>query len=286
MKSLLRFLIVLFILSIPFSVSAQRKKKPKGKNYKYRVSSRFKVEENISFYGSLGIANYYGDLCDNFECIQLRPTLGAGFMYRFSKHFTSKSELNYLRLASKDVWPERNLSFRSGNIEIYTSLMYDYYAFTKNIRKRRFLSPYIFAGVGLASYNPRAELDGKWYTLRDLKTEGISYGFITPIIPFGFGFKIKHSRNWDFMIEGGYRLAFTDYIDDVSAFSFKKQNEFTSHEAASLSNRTKQGDDFLGYRGNPKRNDGYGIISIKARYTIASKNTFKNKYTEQHRKVF
>jgi hypothetical protein len=278
-----RLFILIAVISLSFTAFGQNKS---GKNFKYRVSTAYKVREMLSIYGSLGLANYYGDLCDNFECIHPRPNIGVGLIYRLSNKVSSKSEFNYLRLASKDVWPDRNFFFRSGNLELYTSLMYDYYEFTKNMRKRKLLSPYIFAGVGLVTYNPRAELNGKWYSLRTLKTEGKSYGYVTPIIPFGFGVKIKNTRAWDFLAEVGYRLTFTDYIDDVSSFEYKPLAEFDSQEAADLSNRTAQGDAFQGYRGNPKRNDGYMVVSIKARYTITSKNVQRNKYQEQHRKVF
>lgn len=283
MNSFFRVIILFAVISLPFTAFGQRKG---GRNFKYRVSTAYKVRELLSVYGSLGLANYYGDLCDNFECIHPRPTIGAGLIYRLSNKVSSKSELNYLRLASQDVWPGRNFSFRSGNVELYTSLMYDYYEFTKNMRKRKFLSPYVFAGVGLATYNPRAELNGKWYSLRSLKTEGKNYGYVTPIIPFGFGVKIRHTRTWDFLVEAGYRLTFTDYIDDVSSFEFRPLGDFDSKEAADLSNRTSEGDAFQGYRGNPKRNDGYMVFSVKARYTFISKNVQRNKYQEQHRKVF
>lgn len=287
MKPLFRLIILLFLLIIlPLSVWAQRKPVNKGRNFKYRVSSSYRVREVLSVYGSLGLANYYGDLCDNFECIQPRPTLGAGMIYRLSNYLASKSELNYVRLYSEDVWPDRNLSFRSGNIELYTSLMYDYFPYTKVIRKRKLLSPYVFAGVGLTYYNPKAELNGKWHTLRPLKTEGVDYWTIAPIIPFGLGVKIKKTKNWDFLVEASYRLTFTDYLDDVSSYSFKKQSEFDNPEAASLSNRTQQGDGFLGYRGNPKKNDGYATLTFKTRYTFTSKHVYKNKYNEQHRKVY
>lgn len=286
MTPLFRLTILLMILSLPYISSAQGRKPPKGQNYKRRLSTNFKVHELLSIYGSLGVTNYYGDLCDNFKCIQPRPGLGVGLIYRLSDNFSSKSEINYLRLYSKDVWEDRNLSFRSGNLEIYSSIMYDYYKFTKNIRKRRLLSPYVFLGVGVTFYNPRAKLDGKWHSLRPLKTEGKSYGIVTPVIPIGFGVKIKHTRKWDFLVEGGYRITFTDHLDDVSSYQFQNSSEFNDPVAASLSNRTQEGDAFRGYRGNPKKNDGYLVLAVKARYTFTSRHVFKHKYQEQHRKIF
>jgi hypothetical protein len=284
--------IVFFTLTIllPLTGTSQQhhNHKPKhSKNFHYFVfSNHFKVNEVLSVYGSGGISNYYGDLCDGIKCMQPRPSFGIGMIYRLAPHVSSKSEINYFRLASKDFWPDRNLSFRSSNLEIYSSLMYDLFKFNKNIKKRKLFSPYVFAGIGVVFYNPRAELNGTWYTLRTYQTEGTRYGIATPIIPFGFGVKIKHTRNWDFLAEVGYRMTFTDHLDDVSSFKFKKTGDFTDPDAAALSNKTVLGDNFLGYRGNPHRKDGYAMISLKARYTFVLKHVSRNKYVEQHRKIY
>jgi hypothetical protein len=290
MIALYRFLILSFIIILPLIASAQPKKQhkpPKSKHYKFFVfSNHFKVNEAVSIFGATGVSNYYGDLCDGIKCTLWRPNFGIGMIYRLSKHISSKSELNYFRLASKDTWKGRNLNFRSSNLEVYSSLMYDLYKFNKNFKKRKLFSPYLFVGIGVVFYNPRGELNGKWYNLRPLQTEGTKYGIATPIVPFGIGVKIKHTRNWDFLAEIGYRITFSDHLDDVSSYKFKKIGDFDDPTAAAISNKTQQGDNFLGYRGNPRRKDGYVIIDIKARYTFTLKHAARNKYIEQHRKIY
>jgi hypothetical protein len=288
MIALFRFTILSLLVLLPIAASAQHKyHKPKSKNYRFFVfSNHFKVNEAVSVYGAVGSSNYYGDLCDGIKCMQWRPNFGIGMIYRLSKHISSKSELNYFRLASKDAWKDRNLNFRSSNMEVYSSLMYDLYKFNKNFKKRKLFSPYIFIGIGVVFYSPRGELNGKWYHLRPLQTEGIKYGVATPIIPFGIGVKIKHTRNWDFLAEIGYRMTFSDHLDDVSSYKFKKIGDFANPTAAAISNKTRQGDSFLGYRGDPRRKDGYVIIDIKVRYTFTLKHAARNKYIEQHRKIY
>ncbi len=102
MNSILRFYLFVLIILLPLSSIAQHQKVHKGLNYKkFRISNRFKYAEKFSVFGSTGLANYYGDLCDNAKCIQLRPHIGVGGMYRLADNITSKSEINYIRLYSK-----------------------------------------------------------------------------------------------------------------------------------------------------------------------------------------
>ena len=87
-------------------------------------------------------------------------------------------------------------------------------------------SPFIFTGVSLFNFNPKAEAsDGQWYTLQELGTEGQGttsfqnrkpYSLTQLSIPFGGGVKIGVSDDFNIIIEYGLRKTFTDYIDDVS----------------------------------------------------------------------
>lgn len=231
--------------------------------------------EKISVMGSSGLSNYTGDLCSNFSCTWFRPSIGGGGIFRFTDHLSAKSELNYFRLFSKDIYEVRNLSFRSGNLEFFTSAMYEYFPYTRNFRRRKIVQPYAFIGIGLAWYNPRGKHEGRWYNLRPLKTEGVAYGSITPIIPYGFGVKIKGSKNWDVLVETGYRKTFTDYLDDVSSYTYMDASSFDNPVSAALSNKTSVAG-WQGQRGNPRLNDGYFITSVKLRYTFHNRKRPKS----------
>ena len=269
---------------IPSTV--KKNSKHKGINFKARKTYTNLIKEKWGVYISIGATSYYGDLCDKYECFQFRPNGGIGFTYRLKPRISVKTELNYYRLYSDDVWKDRNLSFRSGNMEFYTSAMIDLFAYEKTYRYRHKILPYGFIGIGLTTYNPHGELNGKWYNLRNKKTEGVSYGYVTPIIPYGIGFKYNYSRNWEFMAEVGYRKTFTDRIDDVSENKFLPQSSFEDVTAAQLSNKTAQGDKFQGYRGNPDRKDGYFIFCLKAKYTFIMKHYYRGKQSQQKRKIY
>jgi hypothetical protein len=219
-----------------------------------------------------------------------RPNLGIGFIYRFTNHISNKTELNYYRLHATDVYKERNLNFRSGNFEFYTSAMFDLFPYTKHFPKRKRIAPYVFLGVGLTYFNPKGQdpNTGQWVALRPLQTEGHAYGSVSLIIPYGVGVKIKFHRNYDFMLEGGYRKTFTDYLDDVSHFSYLDLSTFSNAEAATMSMKAVDvpGDPnsykntyLLQQRGNPKKLDGYFLFSVKFRYIIGgAKGSFKGKH--------
>ncbi|MFN6944544.1 MAG: DUF6089 family protein [Cytophagaceae bacterium] len=223
--------------------------------------------EKFSITGNLGLSTYFGDVCTGTDCMQFRPNLGIGAIYRFHDNFSVKTDLNYFRLYSDDTWERRNLGFRSDNLEVYSSLMYDIFPWERQFRRRHRISPYLFAGIGVAFYNPQAQLDGRWHNLRPMETEGVRYGIATPIIPFGGGVRYVHSKSLEFMLEAGYRITFTDYLDDVSGTRFRDPSEIQDRTARSLSNRATI-DNFRGQRGNPDRNDGYFLLQAKVRYTF------------------
>jgi hypothetical protein len=232
-----------------------------------------------SYYVNVGTTTYYGDLCDHFDCMVFRPNFGIGYAYRWDRNLSIRAEANYYRLYSNDYYAYRNFSFRSGNVELYAAAVYDLIAFHQRFKKRKLITPYVFAGIGLTRFNPKAQFEGKWYALEPLHTEGNSYSRITGMIPFGLGIKIKSGKGFDYYLEAGYRKTFTDRLDDVSSHNFQPIGSFSDPVAAGLSNRTvepnavannpdgKIGDNYRGYRGNPHKKDGYFIFQAKVVYT-------------------
>jgi len=247
----------------------------------------YMMQERLSLTGNIGLSTYYGDLCDKFDCFQFRPNFGIGVAYRLNPNLYARAEVNYVRLASDDVYENRNLDFRSGNLEAYAAAVYDYYPYTKHFRRRKLLSPYVFAGFGMTYFNPYGSLNGEWYKLRPLKTEGKSYSPVTAIVPFGLGLRIKYTRQLEFMVEAGYRYTFTDYLDDVSSYKFLDDSEFTNPIARDIANKTKNSDVKNFQRGNPKKNDGYFVFQVKAKYTFVSNiNNFRGRTPKFLRKTY
>jgi hypothetical protein len=297
--------IVCFFLTISSSVSYGQKHKksgavhhqyssaPSGKGIPVIRNIRAGLKKSIShkgydsgagletYYLNLGVSSYYGDLCDNYSCMIFRPNFGISYMYRYNSRVSFRVEANYYRLSSKDVYTKRDLSFRSGNIELYAGGIYDLIAFSKRYKKRKFITPYVFGGFGVTYFNPAAQYQGKWYYLEPLHTEGNSYSRFTAIIPFGLGLRIKASKGIDLMLEAGYRKTFTDRLDDVSSHKYQPLASFSDPVAAALSNRSGLGDNNKGYRGNPGKKDGYFILQLKISYTPKLQITSVPRYRQR-----
>jgi opacity protein-like surface antigen len=277
------FLSVIAILLLSSTAEAQRQRQ--------RGSMRnSKLYRGMSNYGVMklslgaGSATYFGDLCETGDCISARPYFNLGFDYRFGGRVRARLEGAYYRLSSTDAGGKnavRNLSFRSGNIEVVATGVYEFFSYNKFFNQRPLFSPYLFAGIGFTYFTPRAQYEGSWYTLPKYDTEGVNYNQFAPVIPFGVGVQIALAPQWDLALEVGYRKLFTDYLDDVSTV-YKDNASFADPRAANLADRTAElntgvptydsndGDHWNeGHkRGNPDKKDAYIVLAAKLEYTI------------------
>ena len=158
---------------------------------------------------------------------------GAFVKYNFNHTLGLRGNFAYANIYAYDGESkvqqrrERNLGFFGDVKEV--SLLVDFNFFKWLPQRGRIVyTPYIFAGVGGISFNPR------WYVpyapgetpravnLRDAQTEyhpddnSAPYSKYAFSIPFGAGFKYNLRGPWSLGIEVGYRLALTDHLDDVS----------------------------------------------------------------------
>lgn len=121
---------------------------------------------------------------------------------------------------------DRNLGFFGPIIEASAVVDFNFFKWLPQ-RGRVVYTPYIFAGIGVVSFDP------KWYVatangspekvrLREMRTEydvtdnPDPYAKFAYSIPFGAGFKYNLRGPWSVGLELGYRLTLTDYLDDVS----------------------------------------------------------------------
>ena len=141
-------------------------------------------------------------------------------------------ELTYGRIAGADSlggkqeW--RNLSYRTPFRQIavigeFHPLMLRYY---DELPK---FSPYVAAGLGFLSFNPQANLNGRWIDLQPLRTEGQGfpetetylkdtrpYKLYTSCLIGGVGVKYDAAQLFTVRAELLYNQTFSDYLDDVS----------------------------------------------------------------------
>lgn len=184
---------------------------------------------------------------------------------------------------------ERNLSFKSPVRDVQLALeLHPLFLKYYDENKAPFWSPYLVAGIGLFNFNPQAQLNGQWYDLQPLRTEGQGFAEYpgkkqykrTQLnIPLGIGLRYEIKTNLFIRAELVHRVLFTDYLDDVSG-TYIDPAAFYNHLPAAqaaiaeqLANRSIMLEN--GYRpgpgeqrGNPKDNDSYFTFQLKLGYTI------------------
>ena len=282
---------------LAFEASAQSRRIYKGQYHKGKSQPSItlkKISKNelITVFGSLGYATYYGDLCEGFDCFKFRPQIGVGGILRTSllgSRFNIRGDVRFFRLYSDDYYKYRNLNFRSSNWEFIVSGQFDFYPYAKMMRRRPKINPYIYAGIGVVTFDPWGQMpNGKWHQLRPLETEHTKYGNVSFLYTAGFGLKFKYSYRWNFMVEGGYRYTMTDHLDDVSTLYYPNASSFDNGISAAMSNKSTNfpynGSDAntpQDYRGNPKNNDGYFIFSAGITYTFTKNHKPKFKGNQQ-----
>lgn len=251
--------------------------------------------------GDLGGANQIGtNGLRDLEYVLTRPAISAGYA-RKVKNIPGmfKGSLAYLRVNGDDKLTQeparnfRNLKFRAPIIEL--SVQYEYYLLQEqsghlyNLKgtrgsKHQKWNVYLFAGVGAFWFNPKGPLNGRWYALQPLQTEGKRYSRISLAIPLGGGFKYKLNDSFSLTLELCMRKTFTDYIDDVSTdyidYNTVLQERgpiaayFSDPGGQGQSSWTQAGEQ----RGDPKDKDAFLSVQFGIRYKIPRGGVFRAKF--------
>lgn len=227
----------------------------------------------------IGASGYNGDLTQQrIPLKQLRPAINLNIKYNTGNIFNLRAGIAYGRVGANDKdntsagLKSRNLNFKSDIIElnlISELNLFDPESYTAY--------PYFFGGIGVFHFNPFTYDNNKKKTyLQPLSTEGEGlkeypdrkkYSLTQFCIPIGFGWKFTYKEKWDISYEFGYRIIFTDYLDDVSK-TYVDLNVLAAEKgpkAAELAYRgTVSSLQVDGHkRGNPSVNDVYFFAGIK-----------------------
>lgn len=227
--------------------------------------------------GGVGVASYFGDLEEDKNYLGSKPSISVGLQYYVMPIVSIRGELSYFQLKGNDAREEdpglrrRNLSFTSGNFELNFTGHVNLFSTGNRFYQRPAINVYGFAGIAVLYTNPKAELGGTKYALQPLQTENNKYSRFQPVIPMGFGFRVKAGPFFNVALEGGYRLTFTDYLDDVST-QHPDKSTWTDPVRIALSDRSAE----IGLspyepgskRGDPSNNDGYFLVNVKIEYYL------------------
>ncbi len=224
------------------------------------------------------VSAYNGDLTQKRISPNIfKPAITLNLKYNSEDYFNFRIGFSYARIGADDrdnpspLLKDRNLSFRSNIFEL--NVITELALFDPGTYESY---PYVLGGVGVFHFNPYTFDDnGKKVFLQPLSTEGEGlkefpdrkkYSLYQICFPIGFGWKWSIRDKWDISYEFGYRIIFTDYLDDVSKnyVDFNILQQEKGSEAVQLSYRgTKPFNAALDIRGNPGFNDVYFFNGIK-----------------------
>lgn len=187
---------------------------------------------------------------------------------------------------------ERNLSFKSSISDVQLSVeLHPVFIFGNFDEEAPRLSPYAVAGIGYFSFDPQAKLNGQWYSLQPLHTEGQGfreyrtkkpYKLQQVNFPLGVGLMYEAGAALNFRLELVHRILMTDYLDDVST-SYIDPSLFTNYLpgtqallAAQLADRKAELNPVLKaipgeQRGGPKDKDAYFTMQFKMSFVLGRK---------------
>ncbi|MCA6368033.1 MAG: outer membrane beta-barrel protein [Cytophagales bacterium] len=235
-------------------------------------------ERSLILSGGLGTSTYYGDLANSNAYIKANPNVNAALQYFLTNRIGARVELNWFTLAGDDKDAngggrvERNLSFQSSNFELSAVGMINLFTHGDRFYRRPGINIYGFAGIGLLYFNPKAtDQLGNSVSLQPLKTEGVAYSLVAPVIPFGLGIRFKVNPMFNLSIEAGFRKTFTDYLDDVST-TYPGASSFNG-DAQAIYFSDRRVDPALngtagGVRGNSNSLDSYLLLNAKVEYYL------------------
>lgn len=268
-----------------------------AQNCNFNVFGQSKFLKHTEIGLLLGGIHYAGDLNNNFNIIH---NIGPGASLLIQRNSVNtrwgwRNTISAGRFSAADKYSNnsylvnRNLSVRTFVAEVSSQLVFNFlpYEIGGNTPSMNFpFTPYIFTGGAFYYFNPKAELNGTYYKLRFMDTEGQGTSVyqrkraasVQFAIPLGLGFKASFNKKVGIGIEWGIRKLYTDYLDDVS-LSYVYPEVIARErgpEAAALSDRSLnlEIDDNENYsnlyrqRGNSNNKDWYSFLGITVVWRI------------------
>lgn len=243
----------------------------------------FLSAQHFELGANLGVSYYEGDLTVSTVGGRLDQVNfgGGGFLrYNINNYVAARASVSYGRLSGEDGADreERNLNFSTNILEFALTGEFNILGFQPYNLERVF-SPFIFAGVAVFNFDPTTIYQGQTVELQPIGTEGQGlaafpdrqpYSLTQFAIPLGAGLKYAFNDAWNVGIEGGIRVTFTDYIDDVSLTYPGRELllENGGEIAADLSDRSLNGREAGNGRGNADVDDYYFFAGITISYNF------------------
>ena len=238
-----------------------------------------------------GFSGYKGDLNPKmFNNELIRPAFGLLYRRCYSNHWSFRTGISLLKIKGDDALSSdsfqlnRNLMFKSNIIEVHMGYEFNFFPY-QAANPNTFFTPYLFGGVAIFRFNPKANLNGDWFALQPLHTEGQGtenepnrkpYARTAIALPFGGGLKFRLKKRIGVQLEVGVRKTYTDYLDDVSKtyadpLQIRKEYGKIASQLSDRSINKATGGDIGRQRGNATDKDWYYFTGIQISYTLSKK---------------
>ncbi len=190
----------------------------------------------------LGGGYYWGDIVNTFQPSTIKPGGSLFVRYHLDSRMAVRGNFSYTTIGGSDVdskdskWQvARNFSFKTNIVELSGVLEYNLLPDkNKGRRLRSFFVPYVYGGLGVFYFDPRAinPVTGNEVKLRPLKLDGGGYSPVALCIPLGVGFRAYLTRNWQIGFDIGARYSLSSHLDDVTGNSvYPSINDMASDDA-------------------------------------------------------
>lgn len=245
-------------------------------------SENFRSRSSFGF--MIGGSYYIGDL-NQFHHFR-RTNLSGGVIYRYyiNSRIALRGGLRYGKVegydsdSNNDIQIQRNLSFQSDIYEVSGGLEFNYLNY-KLGNEDYFFTPYMFIDLGVFRMNPQTEYNGDLIDLQPIGTEGQGsslsdknpYRLTQIVVPFGVGLKVNLGKRAALSVEYGLRKTFTDYLDDVGEGNYVDPVLLAQENgdiAARLSDRSGDGIQLFGSRGNSSTKDWYSMFGLMLTFSL------------------
>lgn len=220
----------------------------------------FSKQKLLSQYATIGVgagtSHYFGDLAPyTYFYYGLYTNVRWNGSINYTRFLTTNAaarvSFTYARIAGDDHTYSnrnfeklfnnylRNLHFRNDIKEFTISGLFNLVPQEgKGAKGRSSVVPYFAIGLGFYGHNPQARLrptlnssgvleESGWVSLKPYSTAGQGipgykkpYSLIQPVMPIGFGVRVKINEKFDFTAEASLRITPFDYLDDVGSDAY------------------------------------------------------------------
>ncbi|MBR5663598.1 MAG: hypothetical protein IKX01_02560 [Bacteroidales bacterium] len=240
--------------------------------------------------GSVGLSYYMGDINPNKPFVQSDLGWGALVRYYDGTRWAFRLTYSNLNLKNSDkasgYRPERGLSFNTKVHDIALIAEFNFFDYFTG-SKRNGLSPYLFGGISVLHFNPKADDGKELYNVltdvsgfsdeggNDISDGDAKYSRYAVSIPFGVGVKYSVSRRIGMALEWRWDLALTDWLDDCHAYyptynyNGERPEWINYSDPSGFTNdpdHPSQNDKEYLQRGNKADIDWYGYLNISITY--------------------